>query len=77
MDDVKLIVTATLREMGAKFDELSDDAQLEDDLGLESLMRVELATKLQKKLKKPLVSEIDQMLTIGDVLNYLRSEPRQ
>jgi acyl carrier protein len=73
MNDVAAVLESTLREMGARFETLRDDAHLEDDLGLESLMRVELATKLQKRCHKPVVDHIDNLQTIGDVLHFLRS----
>ena len=74
MEDIATVFESTLRSMGVSFERLEADAHLEDDLGLESLMRVELATKLQKRYGKPVVQDIDRLQTVADVLHYLEGK---
>lgn len=73
MDNLIVFIESTLREIGAQVSDLEDDCHLEDHLGLDSLMRVDLAVKLQKKYGKPVVDHIDSLQTIGELVNYLKS----
>jgi acyl carrier protein len=60
-----------LSRMGAEFDELTPDLRLEDDLGVESLMRMELATKLERQFGVPIGDHMDGLVTVGDVIAFL------
>lgn len=69
--DIKNLVSTTLERMGAEFTELRPELHLESDLGLESLMRMELAAKLEKKLGLPIGDHIDGFDTVGQLLDFL------
>jgi acyl carrier protein len=71
MDPIMTFLETTLNKMGVQFSTLTPELDLEEDLGLESLMRVELATKLQKKFGKPVTDHIDNFSTVGDLLAFL------
>lgn len=73
MNDIKNVLRSTLERMGAEVPDLHPRLHLEADLGLESLMRMELATRLEKKLGIPVGDEIDGLETVGELLAYLEA----
>ena len=71
MPDVQSVLLNTLERIGAEVSELRPNLHLENDLGVESLMRMELATKLEKKLAVPIGDQIDGLETVGELLEFL------
>jgi acyl carrier protein len=74
MDDVMQTLEVMLREMGVRAASLHAGLHIEDDLGIESLGRVELAMKLEKRFKKPVSAHINDLPTLGDLIGYLNAK---
>jgi acyl carrier protein len=71
MSEVMSFLATTLARMGSEFTDLRPDMRLEEDLGVESLMRLELATKLEKRFGRPIGDAIDRFETVGEIAAYL------
>lgn len=71
MSEVMSFLATTLTRMGSEFSELRPDLRLEEDLGVESLMRMELATKLEKRFGRPIGDSIDRFETVGEIVAFL------
>ena len=73
------IVSELSRLARLPVDQLCLDSNLDSDLGLDSLARVELLLLLEAKLRRPIPDEmIGQIQTVGDIIKIvktLRSEP--
>lgn len=73
MADIKSVLLTTLEKIGAEVTDLAPNQHLESDLGLESLMRMELATKLEKKLGIAIGDRIDGLETVGELIDFLEA----
>jgi acyl carrier protein len=62
-------VEKILRDLAGPEAELSDDARLMDDLGLDSLDAIEVVMALEELAKRSISdSELEALTTVGDVM---------
>jgi acyl carrier protein len=73
-DDISFIVKdIIIYKLGLNEDQLSDSADLQDDLGVDSLDIIELQMELEKKLGIIISDEEGEKLnTIGQIVDFIR-----
>jgi acyl carrier protein len=73
-EKIKNIVTETLVSiLGVKPDEVIETANLQNDLGMDSLDAVELTMKFEQEFNINISDEeAEKIQTVGDILDYLK-----
>ncbi len=62
-------------DVGQKFEDLSDDKNIREDLGLDSVDVVSIVSQVERHFRIRLSQqELEKLLTVGDVLNLLESK---
>lgn len=72
MTEKQQFLMKTLNKMGIELNGYNGDAALYE-LGLESLMRKELATKIQRKFGIDLGDQIEQLETLDDLVDHIEA----
>jgi acyl carrier protein len=74
-EEIKAKVLDLVNECSNGFDEgeVTETSHFRDDLGFDSLDRVELLMKVEKEYQITIPDEVtDDMQTVGDVVNYIK-----
>ena len=62
-------------QLGVNADEVTADSNFKDELGADSLDLFELVTNLEDEYGVEIPAEdLENMATVGDVINYLKSK---
>lgn len=69
---IDLIKNVIAENLNVDLDEITMDANLQDDLGADSLDAVELAMALEEELDVTIPDDVfAEMKTVGDIIKYL------
>ena len=61
-----------IEELGVKRDQLTRDARLEEDLGADSLVKVEIAMRIEDEFELTIADEaLENISTVGSVLDVV------
>lgn len=72
IDQIKNVIAENLN---VDLDEITMDADLQDDLGADSLDAVELAMALEEELDVTIPDDVfAEMKTVGDIVKYLEQQ---
>ena len=72
-DQVKAVVA---EELGAKVEEIKNEASFADDLGADSLDTVELVMALEEKFETEIPDEeAEKITTVQQAIDYIQSRP--
>ncbi|HOX55179.1 MAG: acyl carrier protein [Candidatus Omnitrophica bacterium] len=74
MDKIKeeKIKRIIINQLGVKMADLVPEAQLENDLSMDSLDAVELVMALEEEFEIEIPDEdMESLLTVGDIINYI------
>ncbi|MFE6284794.1 acyl carrier protein [Streptomyces sp. NPDC057877] len=71
-DEVRELLTATVEDLTAE--EIEPDSSLKDDLGVDSLARLELVAAIEDhwQIKVP-VEEAEELTTVREIVAHLRA----
>jgi acyl carrier protein len=75
-DSIRLTLIELLEaDKGEKFPELTDEKNLREELGLDSLDVVSIVSQIERRFRVRLThEELQKLVTVGDVLNLLQAK---
>ena len=70
--DAKAVIAILMEELGVAEAQLTNDARLEEDLGADSLRRIEISMALEDRFNLSIPDErLEQVQTVGDIFELL------